>query len=205
MIAWTLEAISEAACFDRVVVSTDDTEIAQVARDLGAEVPFMRPADLADSFTGTGAVVSHAIRALAEAGERPTTICCVYATNPLLRASDLLRGRDLLASGKWQYVFAATRFAAPVPRGFLQAPDGSASMLWPEHAATRSQDLPTVFHDAAQFYWGTPSAWLNGSVMFGPDSTFVQIPSWRSVDIDTEDDWRRAEILFQALKQVREH
>jgi N-acylneuraminate cytidylyltransferase len=200
MIAWALEAISEAACFDRVVVSTDDTEIAQVAKDLGAEVPFIRPADLADAFTGTGAVVSHAVRSLVASGERPTSVCCVYATNPLLRAADLLKGRDLLASGKWQYVFAATRFDAPVQRGFVRAHDGSASMLWPEHAVTRSQDLPQVFHDAAQFYWGMPSAWLGGSAMFGPESTFVEIPSWRSVDIDTPEDWQRAELVFRAFQ-----
>jgi pseudaminic acid cytidylyltransferase len=201
MIGWAIDAVRESGCFDRVIVSTDDAEIADVARDLGAEVPFMRPADLADDFSGTGAVVAHAIRSLQAAGECPHLVCCVYATNPLLRAADLCAGRDLLLAGNWQFVFAATRFGAPVQRGFQKLEGGGLAMLFPEHAATRSQDLPAIYHDAAQFYWGRSDVWLSGDPMFGARSAIVQIPAWRSVDIDNEEDWQRAELVFQAIRR----
>jgi N-acylneuraminate cytidylyltransferase len=197
MLAHPIAAALGSGLFDRVVVSTDDEAIAEAALREGAEVPFLRPVALSDDFATTGAVISHAIDAL---GARSAeAVCCIYATAALLQIEDLRRGWELLQQGGWNFVFAATPFPAPVQRGFVQDERGGLRMLFPEQFATRSQDLPEVLHDAGQFYWGRPRAWLDGEPVFGKDSTLVRVPRWRVQDIDTEEDWCRAEALAALL------
>ena len=159
MLAWSIEAARACGLFEQIVVSTDDAQIAEVACQCGATSPFVRPASLADDHTGTTAVVAHAVGWAREQGLEPDAVCCVYATAPFLRATDLVRGLETLRSGDWSYAFSATDFAAPIFRAFRQLSDGGLEMFHPEHFATRSQDLPVALHDAAQFYWGTPDAW----------------------------------------------
>lgn len=101
----------------------------------------------------------------------------------------------MLDSGEWEYVIAVTNFASPIYRSFIEHPEGGAEMLFPEHFLTRSQDLPIAFHDAGQFCWGLPSAWIEGKRGFDLHSALVKIPRWRVQDIDDDDDWRRAELL----------
>jgi N-acylneuraminate cytidylyltransferase len=198
MLAHPLAVALDSGLFDRVIVSTDDEAIADAARRFGAEVPFLRPAGLADDFTGTGAVVRHAIQALGL--ESLEAACCIYATAALLDSADLRRGWELLRDGRWDYVLAATPFPAPVQRGFVQEAGGGLRMLFPDQFGTRSQDLPEVLHDAGQFYWGRARAWLDAGAVFGKDSTVVRLPRWRVQDIDTEEDWRRAEAMVLALR-----
>lgn len=197
MIAHPIGRAISSGLFDRVVVSTDDPAIASVARAHGADVPFLRPAQLADDFADTGAVMRHAVQALQ--AQQAEAVCCIYATAPFLDADDLCLGWEFLRDGPWDYVFAATAFPAPVQRGFLQEAGGGLEMLFPEQFLTRSQDLPEVLHDAGQFYWGRPHAWLDGKRIFGKDSTVVRLPRWRVQDIDSEDDWRRAEAMAVAF------
>jgi N-acylneuraminate cytidylyltransferase len=201
IIAYPIECALGSGLFERVVVSTDDEGIASVARAHGAEVPFLRPSALADDFAGTVAVMRHAVEALR--AEQAEALCCIYATAPFLEADDLRRGWEILREGAWDYVFAATPFPAPVQRGFVQDGGGGVEMLHPEHFGTRSQDLPEVLHDAAQFYWGRPRAWLDGKAIFGKDSTVVRLPRWRVQDIDTEEDWHRAEAMAAAFAAAR--
>ena len=197
MIAWSIDAARESELFERILVSTDDQEIAEVARSCGAEVPFLRPSQLSDDHTGTTAVIAHAVEWLAEHDQCPEHVCCIYATAPFLNAEDLRQGLELLSSGDWSYVFSATDFAAPVFRAFQAGAEG-LKMLYPEHEMTRSQDLPDVLHDAAQFYWGRKDAWLQQRSMFAADSTVVRLPRWRVQDIDTPGDWARAESMMRA-------
>lgn len=200
MIVWSIEAALAARCFSRVIVSTDDEEVAAIATRHGAEVPFRRPPRLADDFATTAAVIAHATEWIESQGLCPSAICCIYATAPMIDPVDVLAGFRRIAGGGWRFVFSATRFEAPVQRGFECLPDGSLRMLWPEAFAARSQDLPAVFHDAAQFYWGLPAAWKAQERIFDRMSTCIEIPAWRSVDIDSEDDWIRAELLFRAVR-----
>ena len=197
MIAHPIDCALASGLFDRVIVSTDDAAIADVARAHGAEVPFLRPAELADDFTGTGAVLRHAVEALQV--ETAEAVCCIYATAPFLRAADLQAGWERLRDGGWSFVFAATEFRAPVQRAFRQVAGGGLEMLFPEQFDTRSQDLPEVLHDAGQFYWGRPRAWLDGKRVFGKDSTVVRLPRWRVQDIDSDEDWRLAEAMAAAF------
>lgn len=199
MIAHSINCALQSGLFERVIVSTDDEEISRVARDSGAEVPFLRPPELSDDHAGTTEVVAHAINFLQDCGEKLSAVCCIYATAPFLRQEDIKQGLKVLESGDWQYVFAATNFAFPIFRSLRKKPEGGVEMFFPEHFSTRSQDLPEAFHDAGQFYWGRPQAWINGIRIFDKSSTVVTIPRWRVQDIDTLEDWDRAQIMWKVL------
>ena len=204
MLAWSIELARACGVFDQIVVSTDDPDIAAIARQWGAAVPFVRPAVLSDDHAGTTAVIGHASQWARDAGLQPEAVCCIYATAPFLQAADVLRGLALLESGSWAYAFSVTDFAAPIFRAFAAQPDGGIAMFFPEHFATRSQDLPVALHDAGQFYWGRPQAWIDGLRIFDHHSAPVPIPRWRVQDIDTPDDWVRAELLAPAILGSRE-
>jgi pseudaminic acid cytidylyltransferase len=199
MIGYSIESARQSGLFDRVIVSTDDAEISAIAREFGAEVPFTRPAALADDHCGTTEVIAHAVEMIKGEGASPSTVCCIYPTAPFICAEDLDEGLRIIDTGRWRYVFAATHFAAPVYRAFGKNAEGGVKMLFPENFAARSQDLPEVLHDAGQFYWGTPEAWLSRATVFDSASTVVRIPPWRVQDIDTEEDWRRAEAMAMHL------
>ena len=202
IIAWSIEAALQSDCFDRVVVSTDDEEIAAVARTHGAEVPFMRPVALADDHAGTLAVMRHAVEACAldRANGRA---CCVYATAPFLRTEDLQRGLRILEQSGADYAFSVASYAYPIQRALRLTPQGRVEMFDPAHFATRSQDLEDAWHDAGQFYWARAGAWLAEAPMFGSDAAPVILPRHRVQDIDTAEDWLRAEWLFRAMQAER--
>lgn len=202
MIAWSIEAAAQSGLFDRIIVSTDDAEIATIAADCGAEVPFVRPPGLSGDLTGTLEVIEHAARWAVEAGLQPSALCCLYATAPFVVPADLAAARERLSTGEFDYVFAAARFSYPVQRGFTRAADGTAALLFPEHRLTRSQDLQPVYHDAGQFYWGLTQAWLESRAILGDRSGFVELPPWRVQDIDTPEDWTMAEHLHEILKRA---
>jgi N-acylneuraminate cytidylyltransferase len=201
MIAWSIAAAREAGCMDRIIVSTDDDEIARVARACGAETPFMRPAALADDHTGTAAVVAHAIRHFQASGVQPASVCCIYATAPFLRAQDLRAGLQALESTGCDYAFSVTSYAFPIQRAIRITPGGRVEPFQPEHLLTRSQDLEAAYHDAGQFYWGRPEAWLEQRPIFSAASTPLVLPRHRVQDIDTPEDWEHAELMFRTLQQ----
>ncbi|MDP2787490.1 MAG: pseudaminic acid cytidylyltransferase [Pseudomonadota bacterium] len=199
IIAWSIQAALETGLFDRVMVSTDDAEIAEVARAHGAEIPFLRPRELADDHTGTNAVVKQAIHWHNAQGMPVEFACCLYATAPFVRANDLREGHDrLLASGK-SFVFSVTSFPFPIQRALRLNAQGEVEAMYPEYRATRSQDLAPAWHDAGQFYWGRASAFLNDETLFSPASLPLILPRYRVQDIDSEEDWLRAELMFSAL------
>ena len=200
MIAWSIQAAQKSNCFEHVIVSTDDEEIAEVSEKYDATVPFMRPADLSDDYASTNEVMAHAVSWMHEQCWKPEAVCCIYSTSVFLTVGDLLKGLDALSTGNWSYAFSVTDFEYPIFRSFKEHPDGGVEMFYPEYFEKRSQDLPVALHDAAQFYWGKPEAWLNCLKIFERLSYPVKIPRWRIQDIDTEDDWKHAELLFESLK-----
>jgi len=201
MIAHSIEAAEACKLFDHIVVSTDDQEIAAVAKTHGAEVPFMRPPELSDDFANTTAVIAHATQWMLDQKWPVDAVCCIYATAPFIRADDLRRGLEALESDSWAYAFSVTDYAAPIFRSFRALPDGGLEMFFPEYSSTRSQDLPVALHDAGQFYWGRPASWLECKNIFDRHSCPVQIPRWRVQDIDTPEDWHRAELIKQAMAE----
>ncbi|WP_248799530.1 pseudaminic acid cytidylyltransferase [Pseudomonas sp. MWU13-2105] len=200
MIARSIRLALDSALFEQVIVSTDDEEIAALARARGAQVPFMRPAALADDFTGTAAVMAHAVATLRQAGDDFALACCIYATAPLLQKRFLRQGRDLLLEHPDKsFAFSVCEFGFPVQRALTLDETGALTALYPEYRLTRSQDLPPAFQDAGQFYWGRSEAWLRGDVLYSEKSLPVVLPRHLVQDIDTDEDWRRAEYLYSAL------
>lgn len=198
ILGYSIAAARECGRFDRILVSTDDEEIAAVARAEGAEVPFLRPATLADDFTGTNAVVRHAIATLEAAGAAIELACCIYATAPFVQARHLIEGCDRLSAAPASaFAFSVTSFPFPVQRAIRLAGDGVAP-LWPENIGARSQDLPEAYHDAGQFYWGRARAFLDDLPIFAPHSIPIVLPRWLVQDIDTLEDWERAERMYRA-------
>lgn len=199
MIAWSIEAALLSGLFERIIVSTDDPEIAEVAMKFGAEVPFYRPAELSGDITGTTEVVAHATKWATGFYKEIEGVCCIYATAPFIQVNDLQKTWEIINSGDWDFSFVATDFPAPIFRSFRQDSNGGIEMFFPEHFLTRSQDLPLAFHDAGQFYWGRPDAWMESRRVFDRRSNPLIIPRWRVQDIDTEEDWTRAELMFEAM------
>lgn len=195
IIAYSIEAALACERIDRVVVSTDDDEIAAVARDLGAEVPFRRSAELSNDYATTLDVIRDGLEKVSAEGRPVEAICCLYPTAPFVTAQDLsLAYSELEASGA-DYVFAAAAYPYPIQRA-LRVIDGRAQMFLPEHTATRSQDLEPAFHDAGQFYWCRPEAIRAGRPLLGPGSAMHVMDRARVQDIDTPDDWAFAEKLY---------
>lgn len=200
IIAWSIEAANNSKLFDRVIVSTDDEEIAKIARKFGAETPFIRPSELADDFTGTSDVIRHAIQFLDL--ENLSAVCCIYATTPFLAVEDLSAGLQLMEKSGADFVFSASQFHSTPYRSFSKSRSGELEMLFPCNYATRSQDLKSVYYDAAQFYWGRREAWMGAHPVFGKNSRIIEIPKWRVHDLDDCDDWLRAELIFGAIENA---
>ncbi|WP_115126999.1 pseudaminic acid cytidylyltransferase [Synechococcus sp. GEYO] len=201
MIAWSIAAAQASKCFDQVLVSTDDQEIAEVARAHGADVPFLRPAHLADDKASTQAVICYALEWTNHQGEACEALCCLYATAPFVQADDLLQAQQrLMESRPGTVVFAATSFPFPIQRAIHLDTQGYSAMFQPECFSSRSQDLKEAYHDAGQFYWATPETWSKVNNLFEGMRPLL-LPRWRVQDIDTEEDWQRAELLQQLLTE----
>jgi pseudaminic acid cytidylyltransferase len=198
MIAYSIETALSSGLFDNVIVSTDDEEIADVALNAGAEVPFRRPKGLSDDYTPTVPVIRHALNWAESEGLQPTEVCCLYATAPFTTVGDLTQARDRLTKGT-DFVFAAARFTFPVQRGLLLDDDGFVKPLFPGCITLRSQELFEVFHDAGQFYWGWPASFQTIDVIFTARARPFLMPPQRVQDIDTLEDWQRAERLYSLV------
>lgn len=200
ILAYAIEAAQQCHLFDRVMVSTDDEEIGAIAKALGAEIPFLRPAALADDHTGTSAVVKQAIQWHQAHGMPLSHACCIYATAPFLQPKALIEAhRRLVESGK-SFVFSVTSYPFPIQRALRINPNGEVEAIHPEFRQTRSQDLEPTWHDAGQFYWGTAAAFLEDQPLFATHSLPHVLPSYLVQDIDTEEDWQRAELMYLAWK-----
>jgi pseudaminic acid cytidylyltransferase len=200
MLAWSIEAAKAAGIFDAIIVSTDDNEIAAVAKSHGAEVPFRRPAELANDNTPTLPVYAHAIRWFEEHRSTVTYMCGIFPTAPFLQPRYLKQGLDLLRNNPdAEFAFSVTSYAFPIFRALKWKTDGTVGMFWPEHELTRSQDLPEAWHDAGQFYWGRKEAFLRTERVFSARSYPVVLPRHLVQDIDSPEDWQRAELMFRVL------
>lgn len=204
IIAYSIEAALQSKCFDRVIVSTDDREIAEVAQSYGAEIPFMRPFELADDHTGTLPVIIHTIEWYKKQGEDSEWTCCIYATAPFLTACELQRGWQVLQDSGAEYAFSVTTFPFPIQRAVKITTMGRLEMFQPEQFNARSQDLEKAYHDAGQFYWGKSSAFLLKTPLFSESAAPVLLPRHRVQDIDTLEDWERAELMFRAWQMKEE-
>ena len=201
MIAWPIEAAIKSELFDQVIVSTDDEEIAQVAKEYGASVPFMRPKALADDYATTRAVINHAIDWLHNNGVQTNELCCIYATSALLQPEMLRESWELLNhSRSHSFCFSVMTYNYPIQRALQIDSEGNLGMFYPEYKESRSQDLKEGYHDAGQFYWGKAEAFLEGKNMYSGEAIPYLVSRWQAQDIDTEEDWKFVEMLVESRK-----
>lgn len=201
MIAWSIEAALKSECFEQVIVSTDDHEIAEIALRYGAAVPFIRPTALADDYTGTTPVIKHAIEWLSAHGQYYSYALCLYATAPFVRPQAIINAHQQLQKTQADFCFTATEFAAPIQRAFKLTAEKRVAMFDPKKFNQRSQDLEPAYHDAGQFYWGKSEAFIQQHLMFSTAASPYLLPRYLVQDIDTLDDWKRAELMFKVLQQ----
>ncbi|WP_323594945.1 pseudaminic acid cytidylyltransferase [Aliarcobacter butzleri] len=200
LIAYSIEVALKSKLFDKVVVSTDDEEIAKIAKEFGAEVPFLRPKELSDDFTGTGAVINHAINFLKEQGENIDFVCTIYATAPLLQEKYLIKAYEKIKDSNAKNAFSCTSMPFPIQRTFKITSNERCKMFWPENFLKRSQDLEEAFQDAGQFYWTNLNI-KSDEITFGKDSIPIILPRYLVQDIDTLEDWQRAEFMYEAIQK----
>lgn len=196
MLAWPIAAARESGCFDEIMVSTEDAEIAEVACAAGATVPFFRSAENANDTATLADVLLEVLDAYAAAGRVVETFCCLLATAPFVTPERLREGRALLDGSTAGSVVPVCRFASPIQRALRRTPEGRLVMFAPENYATRSQDLEPAFHDAGQFYWVRTAALRAERRLFTSDTLALELPASEVQDIDTEEDWRVAEFKF---------
>lgn len=200
IIQYSIEAALKSCCFDEVMVSTDDEEIAEIARGAGAVVPFFRSERTSGDYASTADVVVEVLEAYRSNGRCFTHACCVYPTAPFVTAARLKLALELLLKGKGDAVVPVVRFGFPIQRAF-RIRDGFAEFIWPEHALTRSQDLEVAFHDAGQFYWVNVERFLELKKLFMPETLPLEIPESEVQDIDNEVDWAIAEMKYSLLNR----
>lgn len=198
IIAYSIELALKSGLFEKVIVTTDDNEIADIARKYGADVPFLRPKQLSDDFVGSGEAVKHAIEWLSLHGEKFDYACTIYATAPLLKTDYLIQGYEKLKNTNAHQSFSVTSMPFPIQRTFKITDNDRCEMFTPQHFHARSQDLEVAYQDAGQFYWEN----LNNNfsdIPFGADSVPIILPRYLVQDIDTLEDWQRVELIYKAL------
>lgn len=202
MIAHSINAAKEARVFDRIIISTDDDEIAAVGEEYGAEAPFRRPSELADDHATTDSVIQHALTWLKTNRSFPDFFCCIYATAPFVQTNYLQLGFNELKAQNATSSFSVTTYPFPIFRALKINEAGRAEMFWPENRLKRSQDFPEAYHDAGQFYWANTAKYLDKRQLYCDDSIPIILPRHLVQDIDTPEDWFRAELMFKALMQM---
>ncbi|MCE3232764.1 MAG: neuA [Rickettsiaceae bacterium] len=199
IMAYPIAAAKESGVFDRIIVSTDSPEIAEVAKQYGAEVPYFRAAEFADDYTPTQAVLLNDVQILNK--EAPIEYaCCIYATAAFCTAKYLQEGLNILKNKDANTAFSVTTFDFPIYRALKTNTNGALELVYPEHKLTRSQDLPETFHDAGQFYWVNVQKFIANPVLYSDNSYPVTIPRYLVQDIDTLEDWQRAEYMYTTIK-----
>lgn len=201
LIAYSILAAKNSDLFDHIIVSTDDEQISDIAIQYGAETPFLRPPELANDHATTVPVINHAVSWVQQNMGKVDHACCIYATAPFIQAKALRKSYEMLISRKvGGYVFSATTMPFPIQRTFKVKPDGFVEMFEPHNYNTRSQDLEEAYQDAGQFYWGSAETYNSEKIFFSTDSMAYALPRHMVQDIDTLEDWRRAELMYEVLK-----
>jgi pseudaminic acid cytidylyltransferase len=198
MIEYAICAAKESGLFSHIVVSTDNEEIAQLARGLNVETPFVRPSELADDYTATVPVIAHAIQSCLALGWKFEKVCCIYPCVPFIQIEDLSGALALINNSDVDYSFPVTAYPSAIQRALKLLSNGKVQPLYPEFELTRTQDLESACYDAGQFYWGKVDAWIKNPKIYCNGLGYV-IPNWRVVDVDTPEDWQRAELIYRSI------
>jgi pseudaminic acid cytidylyltransferase len=204
IISYSIKVAIASNCFDRIIVSTDDAEISEVAKSFGAEVPFHRSQELSDDYAGIMPVIKHAIEWFDNHEQSPTEVCCIFATAPFVQVDALRNAYEQMRHENADYCFSLTSFAFPIQRAIKLTPEKRINMFYPDYYEKRSQDLVEAYHDAGQFYWGKAEAFRLQQPLFSSAASPYILPRHLVQDIDSKEDWKRAELMFQVLKHSGE-
>lgn len=202
IIAYSIEAALKSRCFDEVMVSTDDVEIAEIAKKFGANVPFMRSSKNSDDYSTTADVLKEVLLNYQARDRQFDSFCCVYPTAPFVSACRLQEAMTLLLHEDADCVLPIVKYSYPIQRSLKINADGQAEMLWPENYLARSQDLTPVYHDCGQFYCMKTSSLLSQMKLFTKKTIPVVISECEVQDIDNEDDWKIAEMKYSVLNKI---
>jgi len=202
IIAYSIEAALKSNCFDQVIVSTDDDEIAEVAKKYGAQVPFLRPDELSNDYAGTIPVIKHAIEWMEDNKSSVENVCCLYATAPFIQSQTISKAFQQLQESNSDYCFSVTSFVFPIQRAIKIVKKNKVSMFYSDYFNTRSQDLEEAYHDAGQFYWGKAQAFKDELPIFSEAASPYILPRYLVQDIDTTEDWIRAEAMYRVLQET---
>ena len=200
IIAYSIEAAINSRLFDEVMVSTDDMEIAEIALRFGARVPFLRSKENSDDFSGTVDVIIEVLKNYNIPLNENHNICCLYPTAPLVTVDSIKSAFELLVNKKYDTVFPVTKFSYPIQRAIKIDENQKVNMIWPENMDKRSQDLPSTYHDAGQFYWMTSNSIIKSKKIFSKNSGVIIINEINVQDIDTLEDWKIAELKMKNIK-----
>lgn len=195
ILAYSIENAFATGLFDEVMVSTDDPEIMEVAKQYGASVPFVRTEKTANDFAPLADVLHEVVDMYAEQGKTFDNMCCILATCPLVKVSYISEAYQKLINSDFISVYPVVQFSYPILRSLRMDDNGEVSMNWPEYAKTRSQDLAPAYHDSGTFYWHKVDAWMSGKRKGGG----IVMAEDLVQDIDTEEDWRMAELKYQLM------
>lgn len=198
MLAYAIAVARDCGLFSQVIVSSDNKTILSMAESLGA-FPLRRPTELADDFTPTVPVIAHAINTIEkQTAKICSAACCIYPSVPFLTSEDLVLARQILTSNPSNYVFPIVAFPSPIARALRHQPGGRVDPFFAENAQMRTQDLREAYYDAGQFYWAQRRTWVE-QLPVHPNGVGIVVSPWRAIDIDTIEDWERAELLYRAL------
>lgn len=201
IIAYSIKAAQESGLFDEIMVSTDDEEIAAIAREYGANVPFLRSNKTADDYATLADVLNEVLNYYSNESIHFDLFCCILATAPFLPSSRLVESYNKLIDNNFDSVFPVLKFSYPIQRA-LHIVEDKLSMVQPEFKNSRSQDLPARYHDSGQFYWMKNDEFAKQQTLFASNSGAIVLNEWEVQDIDTEEDWKMAEIKYQILHHV---
>ena len=202
IISFAIEAAFKSNLFDHVLVSTDSEKIADIAREFEAEVPFLRPNNLSDDYTNTSSVIKHTIYECENLGWNFNFVCCLYPCVPFITKKDIVEGFDLLNYSKEFFVFPIVESASVPQRSLGIKNNGNLFSIFPEFESSRTQDLVKGYFDAGQYYWANKNLWKESKSIHNNAKGLI-IPKWRAIDIDYEDDWLMAELLYTIQKKRR--
>lgn len=199
IIAYSIEAALQSGLFDEVMVSTEDEEIAEIAKHYGAKVPFLRSDETANDFATTVDVIMEVLKKYEEKGLIFDSTCCIYATAPFVTSHKLQQAYQLLNENKFNSVYPVVAFAYPIQRG-LKIENNKLSMVYPEYLNRRTQDLKVIYHDVGQFYISRIDVLKREKSFLGENTGGMIISELESQDMDTEIDWKLAELKYMLLK-----
>lgn len=199
IIAYSIRAALETELFEEVMVSTDDLEIAEIARHEGASVPFLRSDKNANDYATLADVLIEVVQVYQELGREFDLICCLLPTAPLISSSDVSSAYDKLVTSSFDSICPVVAFSYPILRSLSIDERGHLNMNWPEYRFSRSQDLRPAYHDSGTFYWIRTSSLVENKKLLSENGTAIILDEFRVQDIDTEVDWALAEMKYKLL------